>query len=60
MPFRAIADELHRQGFERDFKQGCEKIKVLNKQYKKTVNSLWTGVSVESKDDLEDVHIKFR
>ena len=61
MPFRAIADELRRQGFERDFKQCREKIKALKKHYKETVDSLRrSGVGVESEDDLEDVHIKFR
>ena len=61
MPFRAIADKLRRQGFKRDFKQCREKIKALKKHYKETVDSLrWSGVGVESEDDLEDVHIKFR
>ena len=61
VPFRVIADELRRQGFELNFKQCREKIKVVKKHYKETVDSLRrSGVGVESEDDLEDVHIKFR
>ena len=60
VPFRAIADELRRQGFERDFKQCREKIKAL-KKHKETVDSLRQSVvGVQSEDDLEYVHIKFR
>ena len=58
--FRAIDDELRSQGFERDFKQCHEKIKAL-KKHKETVDSLRrSGVGVQSEDDLEYVHIKFR
>ena len=61
VPFRAIADELRSQDFERDFKQCREKMKALKKHYKETVDSLRrSGVGVESEDDLEYVHIKFR
>ena len=61
VPFRAIADELRSQGFEREFKQCREKIKALKKHYKVTVDSLrQSGVGVGSENDLEYVHIKFK
>lgn len=60
-PFREIADELRRQGFERDYKQCREKIKALKKKYKETVDRLRrSGVGVEDDDDLEDVDVQFR
>ena len=56
----AIPDKLRRQGFKYNFKEWCVKIKALKKQYKETVDSLrQSGVSMESEDNLEDVHIKF-
>ena len=37
-PYREIANELHRQGYERDYKQCREKLKALKKQYKEAVD----------------------
>ena len=38
VPYRAISEELRRQGFVRDFKQCREKIKQLKKKYKETTS----------------------
>ena len=57
VPYKAIAKELSRQGFSRDFKQCREKIKALKKRYKEVVDAQRrSGAGVESDDDdLEDV-----
>ena len=57
VPYKAIAEELSRQGFSRDFKQCREKIKALKKRYKEVVDAQRrSGAGVESDDDdLEDV-----
>ena len=39
VPYKAIAEELSRQGFSRDFKQCREKIKALKKRYKEVVDA---------------------
>ena len=64
MPYQAISEELHTQGFVRDFKQCRKKIKQLKKKYKETVDKLrQSGVSIELDDDLDDheifVHFKW-
>ena len=56
--WRAIADALRSQGFDRDFKQCREKMKQLKKKYKETVDRLRkSGVGVKSDDDLDDSDI---
>ena len=58
VPYRAIAEALRRQGYDRDFKQYREKIKGLKKKYKETVDSLRrSGVGVESDEDVDDLDL---
>ena len=58
VPYRAIAEALRRQGYDRDFKQCREKIKGLKKKYKETVDSLRrSGVGVESDEDVDDLDL---
>jgi len=57
VPYRAIANELRRQGYERDYKQCHEKIKAMKKTYKETMDSLrWSDIGVDSDNNLEDIH----
>jgi hypothetical protein len=63
VPYRAIADELRKKGFHRDFKQCREKIKQLKKKYKDAVDALRkSGVGIESDDDLidQDIFVQFK
>ena len=58
IPYKAIAEELRKKGYERDFKQCREKIKVLKKKYKEAIDKLRaSGVGVDSDDDLEEENI---
>ena len=56
IPFRKIADELCKAGYDRSSKQCREKIKALKKKYKEIVDRLRrSGVGLESDD--EDVRV---
>ena len=57
IPYKAIAQELSRQGFSRDYKQCREKVKALKKKYKEVVDAhRRSGAGVSSDDDsFEDV-----
>ena len=58
IPYKAIAEELRKKGYERDFKQCREKIKALKKKYKEAIDKLRaSGVGVDSDDDLEEENI---
>ena len=58
IPYKAIAEELRKKGYERDFKHCREKIKVLKKKYKEAIDKLRaSGVGVDSDDDLEEENI---
>ena len=56
VPYRAIADELRRRGYERDYKQRREKIKAMKKTYKEMMDSLRSGVGINSDNNLADIH----
>ena len=57
IPYKAIAEELSRLGFSRDYKQCREKVKALKKKYKEVVDAhRRSGTGVSSDDDsFEDV-----
>jgi hypothetical protein len=52
VPYKAIAEDLGRQGFHRDFNQCREKIKALKKRYKEVVDAQRrSGAGVDSDDE---------
>ena len=53
MPFRKIAEELQRSGYQRSYRQCREKIKARKKKYKEVVDRLRrSGIGTESDDDV--------
>ena len=59
IPYKAIAEELSRQGFSCDYKQCREKVKALKKKYKEVMDAQrrsGTGISSDN-DSFKDVPI---
>ena len=60
IPYKAIAEELRKKGYEHDFKQCREKIKALKKKYKEAKLRA-SGVGIDSDDDLEEnIYVNFK
>ena len=53
VPFRKIAEELRKAGYDRTYKQCRDKVKVLKKRYKDVVDRLRrSGAGVESDEEV--------
>ena len=53
VPFRKIATELRKAGYDRTFKQCRDKVKALRRRYREIVDKLWrSGAGVESDDEV--------